>query len=131
MNARWSVEQRDDGTAVVRVTGDVDMAVEEALHTAVLDCAEAASRSGGTVDIDLDGVEFMDSAGLRSLMRLHIEHGDVITIRRVSSPVARLFEIAGVADWLMAGASGEPGTDDRDDATVMGASAPGSGTGRS
>jgi len=120
MNARWTIDQAPDGATEVAVTGDVDMAVEHDLHSAVSDCAEAASRTGRRVRIDLAGVEFMDSAGLRSLMRLHMDHGDVVTIGPVSGQVARLFEIAGVAEWLMspapsAASSSRPGPADAGD----------------
>jgi anti-sigma B factor antagonist len=107
MNARWTIDQAADGVTEVAVSGDVDMAVEHDLHAAVRKCAEEALRAGRRVRIDLGGVEFMDSAGLRSLMRLHMEHGDVVSIGSVSGQVARLFEIAGVSEWLMAtGSSG-------------------------
>jgi anti-sigma B factor antagonist len=119
MNARWTIDQAPDGVTQVAVSGDVDMAVEHDLHAAVSDCAEAASRTGRRVRIDLAGVEFMDSAGLRSLMRLHMDHGDVVTIGSVSGQVARLFEIAGVADWLMSSDAG-PVPPDEDSRTDVG-----------
>jgi anti-sigma B factor antagonist len=125
MNARWTIDRARDGTTEVAVSGDVDMAVEHDLHAAVRECAQAAVRDGRRVRIDLGGVEFMDSAGLRSLMRLHMEHGDVVSIGSVSGQVARLFEIAGVSDLLMStGSSGghastEPDTRSGDGAGTM------------
>lgn len=101
MEVRWTVDAGADGVTEVRVEGDVDMAVEDQLHDALSECIAARSALGGVVTIDLSDVGFMDSAGLRSLMRLHVEHGDAIAISRVSGPVARLFEVAGVADWLL------------------------------
>lgn len=107
MDVRWSVGTGADGTTEVVVRGDVDMAVEDALHAALHECITAEAEHGRTVRIDLGDVGFMDSAGLRSLMRLHLEHGDAIVISRVSGPVARLFEVAGVADWLLRARSGD------------------------
>lgn len=123
MNARWTIDQTPDGVTEVAVSGDVDMAVEHDLHAAVSDCAVAASRTGTRVRIDLAGVEFMDSAGLRSLMRLHMDHGNVVSIGSVSGQVARLFEIAGVSEWLMspdssaasAASTSRPGSTDAGD----------------
>jgi anti-anti-sigma factor len=108
MDVRWTVETVADGTTEVVVHGDVDMAVEEMLHAVLHDCAAAAYDRGCRVRINLTNVSFMDSAGLRSLMRLHIDHGGVITISEVSAPVARLFEVAGVVDWLLPARAGDP-----------------------
>lgn len=101
MDVRWSVGTGADGTTEVVVHGDVDMSIEDALHAALHECATQAVERGRTVRIDLADVSFMDSAGLRSLMRLHIEHGAAVAISRVSGPVERLFEVAGVGDWLL------------------------------
>lgn len=101
MNARWTISQARGGVREFAISGDIDMAVEDELDAALRACAHEAARRGAMVRIDLSAVEFMDSAGLRSLMRLHIDHGAVTRIVSVSGPVARLFEVAGVGDWLM------------------------------
>ena len=78
-----------------------DDRVEDALHAALADCIADQAASGRTLGIDLSRVGFMDSAGLRSLMRLHLDHAGAVAISKVSPPVARLFEVAGVAEWLL------------------------------
>lgn len=106
MDARWRIVIGADGATEVLVEGDVDMAVEDALHTALTECIHDEAARGRTLGIDLSRVGFMDSAGLRSLMRLHLDHAGAIAINKVSEPVARLFEVAGVAEWLLPDRSG-------------------------
>ena len=102
MDMTWTVEVGANGATHVTVHGDVDMSVERELHEALTTCIDAEIVRGGVVHVDLSGVRFMDSAGLRSLMRLHVDHGDTVSITEASAPVARLFELAGVAEWLLA-----------------------------
>jgi anti-anti-sigma factor len=100
MNANWTFDHRSDGTIGMEVVGDVDMAAEEPIVSAV-----AALFAGGTdrIEVDLTNVEFMDSAGLRTLMRLRHEFADRIHVAAVSPAVRRLFAVAGVTEWLMPG----------------------------
>jgi anti-sigma B factor antagonist len=105
MMANWTFEHHGDGAVGVSVVGDVDMAAEEPFTTAVV-----ALFDGGTtrLEIDLTNVEFMDSAGLRTLMRLRHDYGDRVDVVAVSAAVRRLFEVAGVTEWLMPGTPGSP-----------------------
>lgn len=106
MNANWTFDHRGDGVVGMEVVGDVDMAAEDPFISAVV-----ALFEGGTtrLEIDLTNVEFMDSAGLRTLMRLRQQFADAIIVAAVSPAVRRLFSVAGVAEWLMPGATAEPG----------------------
>lgn len=56
-----------DGVAVVTVTGDIDVAAGEALHTALA----TAITGGGPVLVDLTRVHLIDSTGLGLLVRAH------------------------------------------------------------
>ncbi|GJM39553.1 MAG: hypothetical protein DHS20C19_29200 [Acidimicrobiales bacterium] len=73
-------------------------------HTApVLD--EKAEELGAAEDVhvDLSGVDFVDSSGLRALVTWHESLADAGNRLEMSSPtsaVARLFEIAGIRDHL-------------------------------
>ena len=58
----------DDGDAVVTVLGEVDMATADQLRAAV---TEAMTTWGGTVVVDLSGVTFLDSQGIRALLLVH------------------------------------------------------------
>jgi anti-anti-sigma factor len=100
MNANWTFDQRTDGVVGVDVVGDVDMAAEEPFVDAVVALFDGRATR---LDVDLANVEFMDSAGLRALMRLRQDFADRILVTRVSPAVERLFAVAGVTEWLMPG----------------------------
>ena len=72
--------------------------------------AVVALFDGGTdrLEIDLTNVDFMDSAGLRTLMRLRHDFAERIQVVAVSAAVRRLFAVAGVTEWLMPGAAIDP-----------------------
>lgn len=84
----------DSGFAV---SGEIDA------HTAP-EIAAAISRSSvEPLQIDLSGVDFVDSSGLRVLIEAHqarAAEGRSMTLVRPSSVVARLFDIAGVDQYL-------------------------------
>jgi anti-anti-sigma factor len=93
--ATWSVEQLADGTSRVVVTGEVDLAVEEPFVAEV--DSVAAARDGGTaVVLDLRGVTFLDSSGVRALIRLRQRHGERLRLGELSTPVRRVLEITGL-----------------------------------
>jgi anti-sigma B factor antagonist len=89
--------QHDGGDYRLSLTGELDLAtvpdLERALSAA---CAEGAR----SVTLDLSGLAFIDSTGLKALLqgaRLCVSHGCEYGIdRNMSPPVKRLLEIAGV-----------------------------------
>jgi anti-sigma B factor antagonist len=93
-----------DGGLVVRVEGELDVAT-----AAVLDerLREVESTELGLITIDLAGVSFIDSTGLRALVEAHVrdcagEHpaGGRLRITGGSEQAQKLFELAGVLDKL-------------------------------
>ncbi|MEM8746840.1 MAG: STAS domain-containing protein [Actinomycetota bacterium] len=89
------VTRAEDGTIIV--TGDVDA------HSVVDLSREIDSRSGAVV-LDLGGVGFIDSSGIRVLVETHSRCRDVgneFRIVAVSAPVRRLFEITGLTGYLL------------------------------
>jgi anti-anti-sigma factor len=88
------------GTLTIRVAGKIDHATCEHLLTAF----ERASRSGATqVTLDLAELQFIDSAGLRSVIdieRSAREHG--LSLRIVSPPehVRAVFRLIRLEDRL-------------------------------
>lgn len=93
--ARLTVAQDDDRLTVV---GDLDA------HT----CPDLEANldplpGSGDIHLDLSGVDFMDSSGLRVIIGTHqrtIEAGRRLIIERPSTSVQRIIEISGLTDHL-------------------------------
>ena len=82
-----------DGAGVLKVDGDIDMAAGPILRKALLEQEEQ-----GAIVLDLTGVSFIDSSGLRTLLdaaRRAEERGDSLTLRSAGPEVRRLLEITG------------------------------------
>jgi anti-anti-sigma factor len=94
-----SVEQRDASSgqiAIVRARGEVDLGNADEL-AGVLH-SDACMKSDGIV-LDLVGVPFMDSSGLRAVLVAAGElEPDLAVVLSPGSPVLRLFELAEVTD---------------------------------
>jgi anti-anti-sigma factor len=71
--------------------GELDMASAEVLLSRV-----DGARGAGELVLDMTGVTFMDSSGLRAILQLaQSRNGNgPVVLRRPSQPVARLLEIA-------------------------------------
>lgn len=77
-------------------SGEIDAHTAPSLGAAI-------DAAGPDVDLDLAGVEFVDSSGLRVLIDAHqrlAEAGGGLRLTAVSEPVRRLLEISGVSDYL-------------------------------
>jgi len=92
--------RRDGTTAIVELSGELDLHSSPQLSAAVDDLlAEGPS----VVEIDAGGLSFADSAGLRALL---VAHGDAgqrgVTLRlsRVSDQLDRLLEMTGLRETL-------------------------------
>jgi anti-anti-sigma factor len=92
---------REDGGTVVTVVGEIDSSncdrLQDLLHE------RAGSGRPGAVDIDLGGVTFIDSSGLRALLvgqqAINAADGSM-RVTNASDNVRRLFEITGLTDRL-------------------------------
>jgi anti-anti-sigma factor len=71
----------DDGTAVLSVTGELDMSNIDLFTTAIGEAMTPASHDGGVLTIDLTGVEYLDSAAIEVLF------GNANRIRLVVNPI--------------------------------------------
>lgn len=83
---------------VIVATGEVDASSADALADRL-----GALRGAQAVRLDLAGVEFMDSAGLRTLIAAHqscADAGGALVLLNPSRAVARLFEVAGVNEYF-------------------------------
>lgn len=94
------------GQAVtVTVTGDVDLAAADTLWS-VLD---EYVRSGADVVVDCSQVAFLDSMGLRTLIRAQHKaaaSGARLRLAAPSEAVVRVLHLAGVADLFVLVSSG-------------------------
>lgn len=89
-----SLTRTDNGLAA---TGEIDAHTAPALAEAIAEC------EGDTVVLDLSGVEFVDSSGLRVLIEAHqtaADAGSTFQLAHPSPAVTRLLEISGVSDYL-------------------------------
>jgi len=78
------------------VTGEIDMDTALAL-------ADAIAAAGGDLVVDMSGVSFLDSSGLRVLIQAQLafeERGSSFTIADPSPQVARLFEMSQLNDYF-------------------------------
>ena len=95
-----AMAQLDNGTPVVSVMGEVDLATAPALEQTLLDATETGT---GDVIVDLSGCSFLDSAGLRALIatRDRVEHLDRSLALVLSNPsVTRIFQITQCDQWF-------------------------------
>jgi anti-anti-sigma factor len=84
---------------VVALRGELDMAVTDILERAARDALEAGCRQ---LVIDLRALEFVDSCGLRALLRVRDQVGETVRFELVQGPpaIARVFELTGLTSTL-------------------------------
>lgn len=95
----YSVEQ-SGATAVGVLAGEIDLASVESLEAAIAATEATAAKD---VVLDMSGVTFLDSSGLRVLVtaneRLSATGGRLV-IRRPSPSVMRVLEITGLLSTI-------------------------------
>jgi anti-anti-sigma factor len=85
------------GRLVVTVRGELDLATAPQLEEALV----PPLRDGGAAVLDLRGLEFMDSTGVRVIVAAHAaakESGGSLSVVRTDpeGPVGRVLEISGL-----------------------------------
>lgn len=102
----FSVDQRTaerdgQGTALLTVSGDIDLATAPALLEVLLPVLQ---RETGPVVIDLSAVPFMDSSGVHvlvdTLRRLQSQNRRLAIACREGGPVHRVLALVGLLDIL-------------------------------
>jgi anti-sigma B factor antagonist len=89
-----------DRLVVVRLSGDFDLLAVEPFNVEV---ERAAAMAEEAVVVDLRGLSFMDSSGLRAVLDGHAKiaaRGVEVTFLRPSGRLMRVFEVTG-ADRLL------------------------------
>ena len=88
-------------TLVVEVVGELDIAVAETFE---VELRKALANEASTVVLDMGGVSFIDSSGIRALLLIDAESrqdGNRFSVKREFSPeVERSLELTGVAERL-------------------------------
>ena len=93
--ARFSQESQSDGTTVLSVAGEIDLAVTDDFVAVADACLAQASG----IELDLGDVTFIDSSGLGVLVRVRKEadqQSKSFNLARVSPAVQRLLEVTGL-----------------------------------
>jgi len=96
------MSQSDELLAIASTATGLAASGEIDAHTAPA-LAAAIDAAGPEVTLDLAGVEFVDSSGLRVLIDAHqrlADAGGALRLTALSEPVRRLLEISGVSDYL-------------------------------
>lgn len=94
---------RDIDRVTVHLAGEVDLAAAPRVETAIDEAL--AAEDGVDITVDLDGVTFLDSTGLRVLVAAHTRcaaEGRSLTLVNPSTAVSRILEITGLGQTLLA-----------------------------
>jgi anti-sigma B factor antagonist len=91
--------RRRDGIVVLALCGELDIAVAESVEQAALENLDSSCRH---LVIDLRALEFVDSTGLRALLRIRELAGQNVQFELVKGPptIARVFELTGLTSSL-------------------------------
>lgn len=81
---------------ILRLAGSIDLGTAEALEQWI----EATQRVCGHVVLDMAGVDFIDSTGLRVLLAAKQRDG-VLVLRNVKPGVRLAFQMGGIAPLLL------------------------------
>lgn len=87
---------REGDVLGIALSGELDLATADGVD-AELERAEASDAA--SIVLDLSGLTFMDSTGVRLLIQAHARsraHGDRLTLRRGPAAVQRVMELSGV-----------------------------------
>jgi anti-sigma B factor antagonist len=96
-----SINRRDDDRgAVLVLSGELDVVSAPGLQQHL---AEVLAEPHERVMLDLNGLTFVDSAGVSVLIRAKqtaSSSGRTLVLRRPTEQLERVFALVGLADWL-------------------------------
>ncbi len=88
---------REDGTAVIRLSGELDMVSVEAVRSVIEgSLAGAADR----LVFEVGALDFMDSSGIALLISM-TRKAKVVEVRNPTAIVRRIIELTGLTDILI------------------------------
>jgi len=96
MDPRFELTRQGE-SAVLRIRGELDIATEDAA-VGIVSSALGSDPPPAVLVLDLSDVAFMDSSGLRALLRMHNRHGSAVRLGPVSTVVERLLALTGTAE---------------------------------
>jgi anti-sigma B factor antagonist len=89
-----------DSAPMLTVRGEIDVAVANRLSKELEGLADSATERDGRAVVDLSGVGFIDSSGVRELLkaqrRLRSAGGELV-LRAPSAPCLRVLEVSGAS----------------------------------
>ncbi|HWM23151.1 MAG TPA: STAS domain-containing protein [Ilumatobacteraceae bacterium] len=96
VNATAEVHFGDEGSVVIRVTGEIDIATADIIRQAV---AVATEPRPARLVFDLLAVDFIDSSGLAVLLEA-AKTADSVRIDPASNIVRRVIEATGLSEMF-------------------------------
>jgi anti-anti-sigma factor len=100
-NAHIDISHTGAGVTVVAVSGEIDLSAHDELSSAIVDAVQA--KGTDQVIVDLSETAFMDSTGIKVLIRGHeaaAEAGVPYHVNGAQGPVRRVLEVTGVLSLL-------------------------------
>ena len=95
-----AISRRDDGTGMVYLVGELDLAVVDELEAELRD---ALARATSALKVDLSDVTYIDSSSVGVLMRTlaaATDDGKTMRVVNARGVCRRVLEVTGVADVL-------------------------------
>lgn len=92
----------EDGDAIVAIGGQLDLLTAPRLGRELM--AVQFTQGDNDLILDLEGLSFMDSSGLRVLIDAHLaqqERGQRLVLRNLPPHVARLLEVTNLTGRLV------------------------------
>lgn len=104
-NRKWGIKSASTSASVywVQLWGRIDASVKEEVQACLIREADA-SGIDSRLELDLSGVDFMDSSGLIALISLHkhcTQNGKRLVVVAVSSRVQKLFTLMRMDKYLV------------------------------
>ena len=88
---------REDGTAVVRLSGELDMVSVENVRSVI---EGALAGQSERLVFEVSGLEFMDSSGIALLISM-TRKAKAVEVRNPTAIVRRIIELTGLTDILL------------------------------